>query len=157
MIICTTSEKNLSKLREWDKYLFNIQCPISVYFSMKSESNKEYILTFNLEQSTFNFGCKRIENTISLIGSTCKGGLISESFSLWFLLQQNVPNHYPKHYPLSKKKMLRRDYDLAHGLGDGKTFWYLATFSTYSRMSAAPLISNKVWSKDETFWLVVWK
>ena len=48
-----------------------------------------------------------------------KGGLISESFSLWLNPTNNVPNHYPEHFLYVDSK---QDSDLAHFLEDRKNF-----------------------------------
>ena len=55
-----------------------------------------------------------------------KGGLISESFSLWLHPPENVPNHYPEHL-LFRGLVDAQDSDFAHFLEDGNAFWDSAT------------------------------
>ena len=38
-----------------------------------------------------------VEATIDALPAIVKGGLISESFSLWLKSQKKVTNHYPEH------------------------------------------------------------
>ena len=47
-----------------------------------------------------------------------KGGLISESLSLWLQSPKNVPNHYPELYLAAKEKILRVKEEQSGGTVD---------------------------------------
>ena len=56
-----------------------------------------------------------------------KGGLISESFSLWLKSPKNVPNHYPKHHFFTLNSLISKRADQNKRVIGRKIFFLFIT------------------------------
>ena len=57
-----------------------------------------------------------------------KGGLISESFSLWLKSPKNVPNHYPKHHFFTLNSLISKRADQNKRVIGRKIFFSFITY-----------------------------